>query len=491
MVTDLQVRRLFRMIRDEQTLSLASAKAGMDEKTARRYRRSGRLPSELKAAHTWRTRPDPFEAIWPEVQALLGAHPGLEAKTLFEDLQRRYSGRFQDGQLRTLQRRVKRWRATEGPGKEVFFDQRYEPGLWCASDFTHLGSLEITIAGAPFDHLLYHFVLPYSNWETGTVCFSESFESLSEGLQSALWELGGVPARHRTDRLSAAVHHMDHPEEFTARYRGLLGHYGLEGRRIQTGQAHENGDVEQRHYRFARALDQALMLRGGRDFADRGDYQRFLGVLFARLNAGRRTRLAEEVSCLRRLPLRRQDAWTRVDVGVGQGSTIRVQKNAYSVESRLIGESVEVKIHAERLEVWFGQRQVEVLPRLRGKGKHHVQYRHVIDSLVRKPGAFENYRYREDLFPSSRFRAVYDGWRRADPSQASREYLKILELAAKESEREVDDALGVLLEGTEPVTVEAVTARMAMKAPAPRTEVRVTSVDLGLYDGLLTAAAIG
>jgi len=246
--------------------------------------------------------------------------------------------------------------------------------------------------------------------------------------------------------------------------------------------------VEQRHYRFARALDQALLLRGGRDFGDRGDYERFLRALFVRLNAGRRTRLAEEVICLRRLPLRRQDAWTRVAVGVGQGSTIRVQKNAYSVESRLIGETVEVKIHAERLEVWFAQRQIEVLPRLRGRGKHHVQYRHVIDSLVRKPGAFENYRYREDLFPTSRFRAVYDGWRRVHPTQASREYLKILELAAKESEREVDDALGVLLEGMEPVGVGAVKAWMALKAPVPRTEVRVPPVDLGLYDDLLSVA---
>lgn len=120
----------------------------------------------------------------------------MEAKTLFDDLQRKDPGRFQDGQLRTLQRRIKAWRALEGPESEVYFSQEHKPGNFCQSDFTHLSTLEITITGQPFPHMIYHFVLTYSNWETGTICFSENFESLSEGLQNALWELGGVPKRH-------------------------------------------------------------------------------------------------------------------------------------------------------------------------------------------------------------------------------------------------------------------------------------------------------
>jgi hypothetical protein len=226
MVTERQVRILMKLINKEGKVAAAAAKAGMDEKTARKWRDCGMLPSETKGERTWRTRQNPFEEVWEEVREKLAVNPGFEAKTLFEDLQRRCPGRFADGQIRSFQRLVKTWRALEGPAKEVFFPQVYNPWELCQSDFTRMGKLEVRIQGQIFDHLLYHFVLPYSNWETGSICFSESFESLSEGLQSALWDLGGVPKAHRTDRLSTAVHKTDHPEEFTQRYRALLRHYG-------------------------------------------------------------------------------------------------------------------------------------------------------------------------------------------------------------------------------------------------------------------------
>ena len=205
MVTDQQVRRLFKLIHTEKNFGIAAMKAGMDEKTALKYRNLAKLPSEIKQAHNWRTRQNPFEDNWDEIKAMLKINPGLESKTIFEDLQRRYPGQFADGQLRTLQRHIKIWRASEGPSKEVFFSQNHHPGELCQSDFTHMNKLGVTIAGQPFDHLIYHFVLTYSNWETGTICFSESFESLSQGLQNALFKLGGVPEKHRTDRLTTAV----------------------------------------------------------------------------------------------------------------------------------------------------------------------------------------------------------------------------------------------------------------------------------------------
>src|SRR6516162_3507091 len=176
--------------------------------------------------------------------------------------------------------------------------------------------LGVTIQGQSFPHLIYHFVLTYSNWETGTVCFSESFESLSEGLQNALWELGKAPARHRTDRLSTAVNNTLRPAEFTSRYEGLLRYYGLEGEKIQAGHGNENGDVEQRHHRFKRAVDQELMLRGSRGFASVEEYQRFLRMLFVRLNAGRRERLAEELAVMHELPERRMESVKRERVRV-------------------------------------------------------------------------------------------------------------------------------------------------------------------------------
>jgi hypothetical protein len=458
----------------------------MDEKTARKYRRSGNLPSEMNPPHTWRTRPDPFEEVWEEVRDKLEDNAGFEAKTLFEDLQRRYPERFSDGQLRSLQRRVKVWRALEGPQREVMFAQVHEPGALCQSDFTRMGSLGITIAGQLFDHLVYHFVLTYSNWETGTVCFSESFESLSEGLQNALFELGGVPGTHQSDRMSAAVSNLSECKDFTESYEGLLGHYGMAGRKSQAGKAHENGDVEQRHHRFKRAVEQALLLRGNRDFASRGDYEAFLRRLFDQLNAGRRERLAQDLEVLRPLPDTRYDRPKVVDVTVSSGSVIRVQNNVYSVSSRLIGETVRVRFHAETLEVFYGQRCVEVLERLRGRKNHRINYRHVIDSLVRKPGAFENYRYREDLFPTSRFRMAYDALKHTMPARAHKEYLQILRLAAHETETGVDDALRTLIDAEQPITAKSVeTLVKSGQTTPPVTEVRIDAVDLGLYDGLL------
>ena len=484
LVTDKQVRRLFALEKTEGSLEIASSKAGMDAKTARKYRRLQRLPSELPVKPRGR-RPDPFSDVWGEVREQLEASEGLEAKTLFEYLQRRYPGRFQDGQLRTLQRKVKYWRATEGPSREVFFVQRHHPGRLAASDFTHMEELGVTIQGQSFSHLIYHFVLTYSNWETGMVCFSESFESLSEGLQNALWELGKVPLRHRTDRLSTAVNNSLRPAEFTDRYEGLMGYYGLEAEKIQAGHGNENGDIEQRHHRFKRAVEQELLLRGSRDFASVEEYQRFLRMLFARLNAGRSQRLREEMAAMHELPERRIESAKRERVRVDSGSLIYVDRNTYSVPSRLIGEQVEVRLTMDRLEVWYGQRKMVEMPRLRGRRKHRVDYRHIIDWLVRKPGAFENYRYREELFPTSRFRMVFDVLEEQCGLRAHKEYLRILEVAAKVSEDGVDQALRVLLnQPEEQITARRIEEMLCAEEYAGVHDVEVAAVDLRVFDQL-------
>lgn len=487
MVTDGQVRRLMEMLGKGKGLCTAAAKADMDEKTARKYRALGKLPSEIRVEHTWRTREDPFTEVWDQVKEKLKINPGLEAKTLFEDLQRRYPGQFAEGQVRTLQRRVKIWRALEGPAKEVFFPQVHKPGELCESDFTDMNALGVTILGRPFDHLVYHFVLPYSNWETGTICFSESFESLSEGLQNALWEVGGVPEKHRTDRLSAAVQKPDNPEEFTQRYRALLNHYGLQGQKTQPHSPNENGDVEQRHYRFKKALEQSLMLQGSSDFRSREEYAVFLRKLFAQLNLGRKDRFKEEGRVLKRLPPRRLDSCKRLQLRVGPSSTIRVNHNVYSVDSRLIREHVEIRLYVEHLEVWYAQRCIEKIPRLRGEGKPRIQYRHIIDWLVRKPGAFENYRYREELFPTHRFRMAYDWLKKHHASRSAKEYLGILHLAAKRNEAAVDYALRTLFEKEHPISIGAVETIMDSleQIPSP-TQISIAEVDLGAYDALLS-----
>ncbi len=488
MVTDVHVRRLFRLLGQGRSLSAAACRAGIDRKTARRYRNMKRLPSEESApSRDWRTRPDAFAEVWPAVAEQLAREPKLQAKTLWEWLRQQYPGRFADGQVRTFERRVKHWRATQGPGQEVYFSQVHHPGRLGASDFTHMDSLNVTIGGQAFAHLVYHLVLTYSNWESVTICHSESFESLSVGLQNALTELGGVPERHRSDRMSAAVNNLSERREFSQRYQALLTHYGLVGERIQARQAHENGDVESAHRHFKEAVDQALLLRGSRDFANREAYAAFLEEVRRQRNAGRASRLTEEQAPLRPLPPRRLEVCQRLDVTVTSSSLIHVQNNVYSVHSRLIGERVEVRIYLDHLEVWYGQQLVQTLPRLRGRCKQHIDYRHVIDTLVRKPGALANYRYREALFPSSRFRVAYDLLHETLPTRADREYLEILHLAAQESEAAVEQALRLLIDGDQPLSHAAIAAwvRAGQKAPA-LTAVTVAPADLVSFDTLLT-----
>jgi hypothetical protein len=479
----------------EKNQELAAAKAGMDRKTARGYVGDPRLPSERKEDRNWRTRTDPFDDEWEKIREQVATNPGLEAKTIFEALQRQHPGKFADGQLRTLQRRLKHWRATAGPEQEVFFAQQHVAGRLGQSDFTRMGELNITIGGQSFPHLLYHFVLTYSNWEDVSLCYSESFESLSDGLQNALWELGGVPLDHRTDRMSLAVNNASDEREFTTRYEGLLRHYKMTGQKIQAGKANENGDVEQRHYRLKRAVDQALLLRDSRNFPSVGEYKAFLRSLVVQLNAGRRDRLRIEMQYLRPLPAGRLESMKRERVKVDSGSLVYVDRNVYSVHSRLIGEQVEARLGAEVVEVWYAGRKVEELPRLLGRGKHRVDYRHIIDWLVRKPGAFENYRYREELFPTSRFRMAWDALRETTPLRASKRYLEILELAAKEGEVRVDDALRCLLEMGEPgegkLNAEAVRALLLVgDVPVPATSIDIAEVSLAGFDELLCGTEV-
>ena len=489
MVTDKQVRRLKNMLSEGKRLCASALKTEMDEKTARKYRDIGKLPSELNKEHTWRTRLDPFENDWNEIKQMLETEPKLEALTIFQHLQRRIPGEYQDGQLRTLQRRIKRWRAAEGPPKEVMFPQEHYHGRLSQSDFTHMDDLGITIGKQSFKHLLYHFIMTKSNWETVNICFSESFESLSDGFQCAVWELGGVPERHQTDSLSTAVNKDGNPEEFTKRYAALMDHYGVEPMRINVRKPNENGDVEQSHFRFKKSVDQELMLRGSRDFESREDYEQFLRKMLKRRNSGRKVQIKIEKMALNRLPERKIDNFKAVEKKVSRNATIRIDHNTYSLNSSLIGEKVKVKVFAEHLEVMYAQKLAHKIPRLRGEGKHKIQYRHIIDSLLRKPGAFENYKYKQDMFPTTRFRMVYDGLlKKRTIRKAAKEYLSILNLAAKEGEGLVDDAIRILIHTNTRIIDSTAVKEMFMTlkgANRPRNpEIFIRKVNPGIYNEL-------
>ncbi len=487
MISDRQARKLRMELGRNASLSASALRSGMSENTARKWR-AGDLPGQRVLARAYRTRPDPFEAVWGEVERLLEEAPGLEAASIFESLRSRPESNFSDGQVRTLQRRIRSWRAAKGPAREVMFPQEHRPGEAAQSDFTSMNDLGVTIGGERFDHLFFHFMLPFSNWETGGICFSESFEALISGFQSAVWELGRVPKVHRTDNLSAATHELaDGKRAFNERYVGALSHYGMSPDRNTPGRGHENGDVEQSHYRLKRAVEQALLLRGSRDFEDRAAYERLLREIVSGRNRGRSEKLSEELAMMRELPLARLEDYRRVTPILSRFSTIRVADNVYSLPSRLMGERVEVRLYAERIEVRYANEIVAEMERLRGKRGADINYRHIIWTLVSKPGAFARYRYRECLFPTMTFRRAFDALEKKHGARADVEYIRILHLAASTSEAEVEAVLARLLDRKELVDY----AQVRFQAQPEPIETPVCSIeppDLAGYDECLEVA---
>jgi hypothetical protein len=492
MKTDAEVQLMLRERHKGKTQEQAAARAGMHPNTARKYERLGNNPSQLKQPRTYRTRPDPFAEDWPWVEAHLRQDSAIQAHTLFALLLEQHPDRYQEGQLRTLQRRVALWRAQHGPDREVMFAQVHHPGERAQSDFTHMAALAITLAGQPFPHLLYHLVLTYSNVEAVQICFSETFEALAEGIESCLWQIGGVPLEHRTDNLSAAIHQLDADgrKQFTARYTALMAHYAMQPTTNNAGVAHENGDVEQAHHRFKQALDQALRLRASRDFADRAAYARFLHELVRQRNRTRSTRWDEERVTLRPLPLAALNPCRELRLSVSPFSTITVLRNTYSVPSRLIGIHLTVRVRAEELELYVGTTRLLTLERLHGRQQQRIDYRHLIGSLVRKPGAFANYRFRDELFPSLAFRRAYDALQQQLPTRASAEYVRVLHLAATTSEADVEAAVSLLLDGEQLLTFEAVRALVRAAAAPVAPAVSTPDVDLAAYDQLLESSYV-
>lgn len=490
MKTDTAVQHMLRERNKGKTLAHAAAKAGMSIPTARKYLHAAALPSALSTPRTYRTHPNAFVADWSWVEQQLTRDPALQSKTLFALLLDQHPDRYTAGQLRTFQRHVAAWRALDGPEQPVIFEQVHLPGRMGQSDFTHMDDLGITLVGVAFAHLVFHLVLTYSNVEAITICFSETFEALAEGLEQCLWQLGGVPQQHRTDNLSAAVQTISPVGQrvWTDRYAALMAHYGMQPTTNTPGEAHENGDVEQAHFRFKQAVDQALRVRGSRDFADRATYLHWLQELVRKRNATRHGRWPDDLAALRPLPKTPLHPCRELAVPVSRFSTIRVLHNTYSVPSRLIGTTVTVRVRAEVLEVFVGTTCTLTVPRLAGRFQARIDYRHLIWSLVRKPGAFAQYRFREELFPTTRFRQAYDLLVAQVPSRADRHYLRVLHLAASTSEADVDAALGLLHDQGSLPTFDAVHDLVRSPVHLPVPSVSTPTYDFLVYDALLERA---
>lgn len=473
---------------------VAAAKAGFSTATGYRIEADGRLPSQ-KAAPRGRRRPDPLAAVWDsEVVPILEAAPGIRAIAVLEELRRRHPG-LNPNVRRTLERRMRAWRALAGPEQDVIFRQEHEPGRLGLSDFTDMGGLGVSIAGIPLAHRLYHFRLAFSGFEHAEVVLGgESFVALAEGLQNALWALGGVPKEHRSDSLSAAFRNLaaDAKEDLTARYSALMRHYEMEPSRNNAGVAHENGAIESAHGHLKAAMEDALLLRGSRDFEDLDAYRRFVDEVVGQRNARNRKRIELERPALASLPKRRTTDFEEKVVTVTSSGGFILRRVFYTVPSRLIGHRLRVRIYDDRLECFLGSTPVATLRRGRPisdrQRSHVVDYRHVIHALRKKPMALANLVYRDQLFPRPAYRNTFETLQdKVGTRHACKVTVELLALAHERAcEAELAAALEADLRAGQLPDVAALRARFRPDAASAPTVV-VKLVPLSRYDELTTA----
>ncbi|WP_454693476.1 IS21 family transposase [Achromobacter aegrifaciens] len=491
-VTDHQMR-LFMKLRQNHSIETASAKAGISRATGYRIANTSRLPSQEQVPRG-RRRPDPLGQLFDtEVVPMLQSAPGLRSVAVYEEMLRRHP-ELQSGVRRTLERRIRAWRAVHGQEQEVIFRQVHAPGRLGLSDFTDMGALGVTIAGQALEHLLYHFRLPWSGFEHAHVILGgESFVALAEGMQHALWSVGGAPVYHRTDSLSAAFRNLDAQSrtDLTTRYEALCTHYRMTPTRNNKGVAHENGAIESAHGHLKAAVRDALLMRGSTDFDDLSHYRGFIDEIIGRRNVTRGKAIAAERAHLQNLPRQRTTDFEEVIVTVTSTGGFTLRKVFYTVPSRLIGHRLRVRLFDDRLEVFIGGTPLLTLPRGRAQanGKHNqvVSYHHVIHSLRKKPMALLNLVYRDKLFPRPPYRHAYEALSAALPErQACKVIVELLALAHdRNCEAELATELERALQHGDLPDLADLRTRFSPD-PARLPVITVTPVQLGSYEALIS-----
>ena len=482
----------------------AAAKTGFSTASAYRIEADPRLPW-AKTEPRGRRRPDPLEPYWDaEVVPILKAAPGMRVIGVLEELRRRHPD-LHPNIRRTLERRILAWRALHGPEQDVIFRQEHEPGRLGLSDFTDTGCLGVSIAGEALGHRLYHFRLVFSGFEHAHVVLGgESFAALAEGLQNALWALGGAPKEHRSDSLSAAFRNLaaDAREDITERYAALMGHYGMTATRNNTGVAHENGSIESAHGHLKQALEDALLLRGSRDFPDLDAYRAFVDAIVGRRNANLAKPIALEKATLAPLPRGRTTDFEEKVIPVTSSGGFILRRVFYTVPSRLIGHRLRVRIFDDRLECFLGMTPVATLRRGRpvsaSQGGHRasegrpsyttgyvVDYRHVIRSLRRKPMALANLVYRDQLFPRPAYKRAFEALQeRGDIRSACKVTVELLALAHERAcEAELAEAISADLDAGRLPDLAALRARFR-PAETAIPNVAIELAPLRVYDEL-------
>jgi transposase InsO family protein len=472
------------------TQVVSAAKASISERSGRRIEKN-RFQTNDKKARTWRTRVDPFQAVWSsELIPMLNQHPNLLPITLLEYLQEKYPEKYPDNQLRTLERRVKKYKALYGAQKEVIFRQTHLPGQLGLSDFTH-PKIMITIRGKVLTHLLYHFRLVFSKWSYMKVILGgESYTALTEGLQEALWRLGGAPLTHRTDSLSAAFKNLSSHQrkDITQQYEAFCQHYQMRPTRNNPGKSHENGAIESPHGHLKRRIRQALLIRGSHDFKSLADYQAFIDNVVQTHNRRNATQIVIEKEVLQSLPDHTTQDFTELVVRVTSSSTICVRRVTYSVPSRFCGETLRIHLYDDRLCCYLGNTPVITLDRVRLNGKKRarcIDYRHVIDSLVKKPGAFRYSQIREDLLPNAQYQKIWHHIDQTYPGKtAAKLMVKLLYLASKTDEVALADTVLAQIHQNQPITLAQLETQH-IKKPKVLPNIEVIQHPIHLYDTLL------
>ncbi len=498
-ITEQQAEIYMKARKKNQKQLTAAAKAGISERSGRSIESGSRSDPRI-TEHVWRTRIDPLEGVWQtQLIPLLEQQPKLQAITLLEYLQNNHFGKYPDNVLRTLQRRVKQWRALQGPDKEVMFRQAHSAGQQGLSDFTRLKSITITVAGVEFKHLLYHFRLAFSHWSyLKIIQGGESFTALAEGLQEALQRLGGSPYEHRTDSLSAAFKNLskEAQDDINARYDALCKQYSMLATRNNRGLGHENGSVESPHGHLKRRIEQALLLRGSYDFVDVEQYQLFIDEVVIEHNRRNAKAINQERSMLQALPAHKAVDYTQVSAVVSRSSTIDVRRVTYTVPSRLQGEVLQVRLYDDRLLCYLGHVFVIELKRLRPEGDIRgrvVDYRHVIHSLVKKPQAFRHCVLRDDLLPNKEYRTI---WKTLDEQLAPKEACKLmvglLHLAAKQDcEKDLAQRVQTLLNAGKPIILSQLQQEYTKQIFNDAQSIEVIQHHLVDYNAFIPTQALG
>lgn len=473
-----------------ESQELAAAKTGISTRSAKRMEKTKKCKSDDQKQGP---KNDPLEQVWEsELVPLLQREPKLQSITLLEYLQAKFPGQYDDSILRTLQRRVKVWKGIHGPSKEIIFRQIHPPGEQGMSDFTNCDELNVTICCLPFPHLIYRFCLPFSTWEYTQVCKGgESFPALSEGMQNAFQELNGCPHTHRTDSLSAAYKNLGQPteEDFTESYKELCDIYGIKPTRNNRGVKHENGCVEVLHWHGKTKLKQDLMIRGSKDFDSFESYCEFVRKSTAKKNSKRSNAFQEEKKYLKPLPDHKSRDFDVETVRVNGSSIILVRQVRYSVQSKLIGNVLKIHIFDGRLECFLGSTLVQTMDRLRwnkGPRPRYINYKDIIPSLVRKPQAFRNYVYRDDLFPTQAFKETWDLIdASSDERTACKEMVKILNITAESGkEQEISKYLEKLLLQKRTPRLKDIEMQFG-RTPEQVINIQVQTCDPSIYDTLL------